>query len=57
MFGDIKEREFIHALHNVLNGDIANMVNDLTVKETLRGSPTRNLTRPLVNPGLLDAVS
>ena len=57
MFGDIKEREFVCAVHNILNGNIANMVSDLTVKETLRASPTRNLTRPLVNPGLLEVVS
>ena len=52
-----RKGEFIRALRNIHNGDFANMVSDLTAKETLGGSPTRNLTRSLVNPSLLEAVS
>ena len=31
------------------------MVGSLTAKEMVRASPTRNLTRPLVNSSLLEA--
>ena len=57
VFRDIKKRAFIRALRNIHNGDFANMVSDLTAKETLGASPTRNLIRPLINPSLLETVS